>query len=103
MKYEKVRNVEIIKTSTKYWVKVTFANGTMWLPGLRDLGKIISGIGKCEDIKYPNGEGHAYTKRFLESCWGKTREEIDALYYKDFDPKSTDSLNKAGNEGWGNA
>lgn len=104
MNYAKVKDIEVIKTSTKYWIKVTFTNGTAWLPGLRDLGKILSGIGKCEDFKYPPpGQGYKYTKAFIDGCWGKTKKEVDALYYEKFDPKGTDQLNKIANEGWKNA
>lgn len=86
--------VEIVNTDSKKWVKVTFDNGTEWYPGLIHLGQIISGIGKCEDAKYPDGRGHEMTKDFLNKCWGKTRTEIKSLYYEDFDPKGTDAKNK---------
>lgn len=90
----KITKVEIVQTDAKKWVKVTFDNGSTWFPGLIHLGQILSGIGKCEDEKYPNGQGHDYTKRFFAKCWGKTRAEIQELYYADFDPKGTDAKKK---------
>lgn len=90
----KTTKVELTKETGKWWVKVTFDNGTEWYPALIALGQILSGIGKAEDKKYPNGEGHAMTKRFIDSCWGKTRDEVHTMYYEMFDPKGTDAARK---------
>ena len=36
----------------KDWVKVTFENGTIWIPALEDIAVIAYLIGFCEDEKY---------------------------------------------------
>jgi len=36
----------------KDWVKVTFENGTIWIPALEDLAVIAQKIGLCEDERY---------------------------------------------------
>ncbi len=111
----KPKKVEIVKTNGKRWVKVTFDDGNEWYPGIITIGQILSGIGKCEDEKYPNGQGWLFTKRFIDKCWGKTRAQIQELYYQHFDPNGTDAdkkidakqksadeetLTEIANEGW---
>ena len=89
MKYQKVKRVSfkpIEKPNEKNWVIVEFENGSCWMPALVDLGWIISMIGQCEDIKYPNGYGREYTKDFLRNCFGKTKAEIIKLYKEKYDP-----------------
>ena len=79
MKYDPpVESIEL-NTKGKPWVEVTFTNGIRWRPRLWEVGAIISGIGKAEDKKYPNGKGHVLTMEFIEECWGKTRDEIYEL------------------------
>ncbi len=71
-------NIEL-KRNGKVWVEVRFENGIVWRPRLWEVGSIISGIGKAEDIKYPDGKGYMLTQEFLNRCFGKTREEIYEL------------------------
>ncbi len=88
-KYQKIKDIVFTiakEPNEKNWVKVTFENGTTWLPGLVDIGDIISKIGKCEDVKYPNGKGHIFTKEFLNECFNKTRTQIIDIYNKKFNP-----------------
>jgi len=89
MKYQKINRIEFVKKQNGYWVRVTFENGTEWLPALVDLGKILNYIGKCEDRKYPHGEGRNYTKRFItESIESKDSEEIKRIYNEYFNPNN---------------
>lgn len=82
-----VKDISLEYLSNKWWVQVVFENDVVWYPRLWELGAIISGIGKAEDKKYPNGEGHRFPKRFFEDCWGKTREEIYNLAISEkYDP-----------------
>jgi len=87
MKYDyPVKSIEL-KKSGKEWIEVTFENGIKWSPRLWEVGSILSGIGMVEDRKYPNGEGYLYTQRFIDKCWGMTRENIYDLSLSDeFDP-----------------
>ena len=89
-KFTKIKSIRfsIPSDDQKYWVEVEFYNGTMWMPSLIDLGDIISKIGKCEDIKYPGGEGYKYTQRFLNKCFNKMRFEINEIYKHYFDPNN---------------
>jgi len=67
-KYQKIKDIKFtIATlpNEKNWVEVIFENGTKWMPALIDLGNIMSKIGKCEDLKYPGGEGYIYTKIYF--------------------------------------
>jgi hypothetical protein len=89
MKFQKIRNIVFTiprSPEEKNWVKVTFENGTEWEPGLIDLGDILSKIGKCEDLKYPTGQGHKYTLKFISQVFNKTRREIIELYNNCFNP-----------------
>lgn len=81
----KVTDIKIEKDA-KYWVVVYFDNGSVWYPKLTEMGKICSGIGKCEDKKYPNGKGYKMVMDFINLCYNKTREEIERLYVEKFDP-----------------
>lgn len=87
MKYDPpVTSIEL-KTEGKTWVEVRFQNGVVWRPRLWEVGAILSGIGKAEDKKYPNGKGHRLTREFVDECWGKTREQIYELSLSSrFDP-----------------
>ncbi len=80
-----VEEIELGNDTGKWWVRVVFSNGTIWFPKITECGKILSGIGKAEDKKYPEGQGYKYLKQFIDRCWGKTRVEIETLY-KEFDP-----------------
>ena len=88
MRYDPpVTSIELKQGTEKTWVQVTFENGVTWNPRLWEVGAIISGIGKAEDLKYPNGKGWRFTKEFIDECWGKTRAEIYELALsKKFDP-----------------
>jgi len=90
IKYQKIKIIKFNtpKDGEKFWVEVIFNNGTKWMPALIDLGDILSKIGKCEDMKYPNGKGYLYTKKFIEKCFNKYRSEIIKLYKDQFDPNS---------------
>lgn len=87
MKYDPpIVGIEL-KKNGKVWVEVVFENGVVWRPRLWEVGAIISGIGKAEDIKYPAGKGHELTKDFFNACWGKTREQIyEMSLSKQYDP-----------------
>ena len=88
-KYQKIKEIRFSiaeEPNEKNWVIVIFENGTHWMPALLDLGDILSKIGKCEDIKYPNGQGYKYTLKFITSCFGKTRKQIYEAYKKCYDP-----------------
>ena len=88
-KYQKIKSIVFTVAESpneKNWVKVTFENGTTWLPSLVDIGDIISKIGKCEDVKYPNGKGHKFTQDFINKCFNKTRSQIILSYQKCFNP-----------------
>jgi len=90
-KFQKVKNIiftPIENPNDKHWVLVTFENNTKWMPSFIDLGKIISMIGKCEDIKYPKGEGYKYAQRFFNECFNKTPKQIEELYRTNFDPNN---------------
>jgi len=88
MKFESpVKMINLTGGSGKTWVQVEFEDGTVWKPRLWEVGAIVSGIGKAEDKKYPDGMGHRMTKRFLDQCWGLTREQIyDLSLSTEFDP-----------------
>ena len=90
MKYDQpVEAIELKKSNGdgKVWVQVRFNGGVLWLPRLWEVGAIISGIGRAEDIKYPYGQGHRFTREFFDECWGKTRDEIYNLSLSEkFDP-----------------
>jgi len=93
MKYQKVVQIKIKKFHKKSWVVVEFENHTLWMPELVDLGIILSFIGMCEDIKYPWGQGHRYTKEFINQCYGKYPYAIRKLYKESFDPKNLKEIN----------
>jgi len=63
----KVKSIELLY-GEKTWVQVIFDNGTVWIPSFDEIGKIINLIGKCEDEKYPNGQGAEMVKNFLENA-----------------------------------
>lgn len=87
MKYQKIKEVSYIEKENGYWVRVIFEDGTEWLPALIDLAKILNCIGKCEDQKYPHGEGHNYTKKFItESIEAKDTEGIKGIYNDYYNP-----------------
>ena len=87
MKYDLPVVAINLKKNGKVWVEVVFENGVVWRPRLWEIGAIISGIGKAEDFKYPNGKGYRLTRAFIEACWNKTREQIYELSLsEDFDP-----------------
>jgi hypothetical protein len=88
MKYDPpVSGIDLKQNGTKPWIEVTFKNGITWRPRLWEVGAIISGIGKAEDMKYPNGKGHKLTREFFDECWGKTRDEIyDLSLSEKYDP-----------------
>ena len=89
MKYQKIENIEIVKKENGYWVRVTFENGTEWLPSFIDMGKILSYIAMCEDNKYPNGKGRHYAKPFyLESIETKDPNSIPDIYKEFYDPNN---------------
>lgn len=90
----KVSKIEL-ENDGKWWVVVHFENGAKWYPKITEVGKILSGLGKAEDKKYPNGKGWRYLAEFVNKCWGKTREEIDALYLNEFDPNGATKEAKA--------
>lgn len=82
-RYWKIREIKFTiaeNSQDKNWVKVIFENGTHWKPAFIDLGDILSKIGKCEDIKYPNGKGWRMVAEFINECFNKTRTEIKQLY-----------------------
>ena len=88
LKIQKIKSIVITDPAPKekQWVHVTFENGTEWRPGFVDLGEIISKIGKCEDIKYPTGQGYRVPQRFFHNVYNKTREQIIQLYEDIFNP-----------------
>lgn len=89
MKYQKIKSIQFTIANgpnEKNWVVVEFANGTLWMPALIDLGNMISKIGKCEDLKYPHGKGYKYTQEFLNDCFNKSPKEIEQLYKEKYDP-----------------
>ena len=86
-KYQKIKEINFVKKEDGDWVKVTFENGTEWLPALIDLGKILNGIGKCEDKKYPHGEGRHFAKPFYEQCIEtKNPDDIEDIYHDHYNP-----------------
>lgn len=91
----KIDHIEIEPVGEKKWVVVYFTDGRTWIPKLTECGKILSGIGKCEDLKYPGGRGWRYTRDFIVECFGKTRQEIDELYINKYDPNRTTKEAKA--------
>ena len=103
-----VRDIKVERGDKKVWVRVYFSDGKIWYPKITEVGKILSGLGKAEDIKYPQGKGWQYLKEFIDSCWGKTRKEIDDQYLAKFDPngvtkeskKNREVLTKYAAEGW---
>ena len=91
MKYQKIKHIRFTIAETpneKNWVEVEFENGTRWMPALVDIGDIISKLGKCEDLKYPDGEGFRYTMRFFNGCFNKSRRQIEELYRSQFNPNN---------------
>lgn len=89
MKYQKIKRISFTianEVNEKNWVKITFENGTEWLPGLIDLADILSKIGKCEDIKYPNGKGYKFTLQFITNAFNKSRIQIEKMYNDCFNP-----------------
>ena len=89
MKFQKIKNIEL-KYQNKLWVIVEFENGTIWMPALIDLAKIISKIGICEDIKYPLGKGKDYTKNFVITSIDANGDDsqIEFIYKNYFDPNN---------------
>lgn len=89
MKYLKVKTIVFTIPNApdeKHWVKVIFENSTEWLPALVDIADILSKIGKCEDMKYPSGEGYKFTLRFITKSFNKSRRQIAEMYIECFNP-----------------
>jgi len=87
VKYQKIKEISFIKKENGYWVEVIFENGTVWVPALIDLGKILNYIGQCEDKKYPHGEGRNYSKNFIiHAIETKNPEDIKDIYDDHYNP-----------------
>jgi hypothetical protein len=100
MKYSKPKSLRFVqKPDGSKWVAVVFNNGTEWLPALDDMATIYSAIGKCEDWKYPNGQGYQMPRDFITDAMEiihklntekEVREniarKIEELYREKYDP-----------------
>jgi hypothetical protein len=64
----KVIQTKFPQYDDKDWIKVVFTNqgDGVWVPSFEDLCEIIRGICKCEDIKYPTGQGRYMVLRFMQ-------------------------------------
>ena len=79
MKYLKAKELVIYRKPDGWWIRIEFDNGTSWTPAIQHLGYLLTGIGQCEDLKYPHGEGRGRPKRFFAECFDVSLKDIDAL------------------------
>lgn len=85
MKQTNVLSIKYIdKSKNEKWVRIVFRSKT-WIPELLNVTDILSKIYKCEDLKYPNGEGGERIRRFINKCLGKKRSEIEKILFEEFD------------------
>ena len=70
--------------TTKKWVRVRHRTSQFqFIPSFEDLYRIIEAICKCEDEKYPNGQGSEMVQDFVWDCCDENMSfEILALKYK---------------------
>jgi len=66
----KVKVEPMKQYNNKLWVKIIFADGTVWVPSFADLLRIIQPLYEVEEVKYPHDKqkGGDMVKDFLIDC-----------------------------------